>query len=209
MIGSIRLCLMTLSIGLAAIATPAAASTITYNWSGSVTEIYPGAHPTVTLGQRITASLTLNDEAWDYNASPEVAWYLADTSSSCCSPPVVLAVDIAGYTDVGFYQQAIVLNDHNGRDAFTVSTYSPHVGQFEFKFITSDLGVLTSEALPLSIDPHAFRTANFTVFFQGPIFSGTFFPTPLPGSVGLFVSALTGLLGARWWKSRRLRATAV
>jgi hypothetical protein len=199
LIGSIRLCLVTLSIGLAAIATPAAASTITYSWSGMVTEIFPGEHPTVSLGQRITASLTLNDGVSDFDSSPEVGRYLVDTA---LSPQVLmLAVDIAGYTDIGMFQEATVLNDHNGRDAFSVSSFSPHLGQFEFNFITSDLGVLTSDALPLSLDPHAFQTANFTVSHNNPLFSGTFFPTPLPGSIGLLVSALTGLIGAGWWKS--------
>ena len=206
MIGSIRLCLMTLSVGLAAIATPAAASTITYSWSGMVTEIFPGEHPTVTVGQRITATLSLNDGVSDFNASPEVGRYLVDSSTS--PQPLVLAVDIAGYTDIGMFQEATVLNDHNGRDAFSVRSFSPHLGQFEFDFITSDLGVLTSDALPLLIDPHKFQTASFTVLHNNPLFSGTFFPTPLPGSIGLLVSALTGLVGAGWWKSRRLGTTA-
>jgi hypothetical protein len=210
MIGSIRLCLVILAFGLMAIATPAAANTITYNWSGIVTEIFPGEHPAVSLGQRITATLTLNDAVPDFEpASPEVGRYLVDTTSSIPHPHLVLAVDIAGYTDIGFYQEATVLNDHNGRDAFSVSSFSPHLGAFDLTFITSDLGVLTSDALPLSIDPHAFHTANFTVSHHNPLFSGTFFPTPLPGSVGMLVSALAGLAGAGWWKSRRLRASGV
>jgi hypothetical protein len=207
MTGSIRLCLMTLLIGLAAIATPAAASTITYTWSGMVTEIFPGQHPTVTLGQRITATLTLNDGVSDFDASPEIGRYAVDSTSS--PQPLVLAVDIAGYTEIGMFQQATVFNDHNGRDAFFVSSFSPHIGQFELGFITSDLGVLTSDALPLLIDPHKFQTASFLVLHHDPLFSGTFFPTPLPGSAVLLVSALTGLFGVGWWKSRRLGTTAV
>jgi hypothetical protein len=204
MIGSIRSCLVALSLGLGTIATPAAAGTITYSWLGTVDYIAPGHHPGVTLQQKIGLSLTLNDAVSDADPSSEIGSY----NTTIWSPEVlVLAVNIDGRTDRGMYHSATVLNDHNGADAFSISGESPHTGiAFSLDFSTSDLAVLTSDALPLSLIADDFSIARFAVYQHGgpPLFGGTLLTTtPLPGSVVMLVSALTGLVGAGWWKSSR------
>jgi hypothetical protein len=209
MIGSVRFCLVSWSLGLllmGGVVTPAAAGTITYNWFGIVDTIAPGTTPDVADGDTLKISLTLGDGVSDGNPSPEVGNYFAFNSS----PNVlVLAVDIGGRTDTGMVHEATVFNDHNGKDAFSVSGSSPHIGIiFQFDFSTSDLGVLNSDALPLSLIPEDFDTARFTIFQHGgpPLFSGRLVTTtPLPGSIGLLASGLMGLVGMGWWKSRRLR----
>jgi hypothetical protein len=209
MIRSIRLCLVALSLGFATVITPAAASTITYDWVGTVNYIAPGEHPGVSLNQKIAISLSLNDAVGDADPSSEIGQYNADI----WSPEVlVAAVNIDGRTDRGMVQNATVYNDHNGRDGFSILTFNFMTGAvFSFDFSTSNLGVLTSDALPLSLRADDFGIANFTVYsFGPPQFSGTLRTvTPLPGSAGLLVSGLVGLIGAGWCKSRGLRTVAL
>jgi hypothetical protein len=210
MIGSIRSCLVAVLLGLSAIATPAAAGTITYSWLGTIDYIAPGHDPGVTLQQKIALSLTLNDAVSDLEPSSEIGTYATDI----WSPEVlVLAVNIDGRTDRGMYHYATVLNDHNGTDAFSIRGESPHTGiAFSLDFSTSDLGVLASDALPLSLTADDFSIARFAIYQHGgpPLFGGTLLTTtPLPGSIVMLVSALTGLGGAGWWKSRRRRTTAL
>jgi len=210
MTGSIRTHLVVLLLGhlllaLGSMNTPASAGTITYNWVGIVDEIAFGADPGVAIGEKMNISLTLSDESMDFNASPEIGTYGADFSSP---QQLILAVNIGGRTDIGLFQFATVLNDHNGIDGFSVSSSSPHTGLvFSFDFETSNLGVLTSDALPLSLNPQDFSMAGFTVYERGPpLFMGTLLTTPLPASIGMFLSAITGLFGASLWKYRHLGA---
>lgn len=207
-----RHCLVALSLGLWAIATPAAANTITYNWLGIVDQIDEFAHPGFTIGAKIKISVTLDDVIPDTDPSLEIGQY----SASVFNPPIlVLAANVGGNADTGSFHFATVLNDHNGADAFSVSTGSPLVGNvFSLDFSTSDLGVLTSDALPLSINPANFDTAIFSVYGEGPPgFSGRIVASlpgtvPLPDSALMLVSALAGLVGAGWYKSFRPTTTA-
>jgi|AraplaMF_Col_mMF_1032025.scaffolds.fasta_scaffold00087_51 hypothetical protein len=210
MIGSIRFCLVTLSLGLGTIATPAAASTITYNWYGIVEiDHYPG----VTLSENIKISVTLNDAVPDTNPSPEIGQY----DTQIWPPVLVVAASVGPSTAVGEFQTGTIFNDHNGIDAFSIGTGSLHIGNvLSFNFSTSNLSALTSDALPLSLNPDDFDVATFSVLGyggpEGPVgFSGrvVLAPTPLPGSVGMLISALAGLVGAGWYKSRSLRTTAL
>jgi|AraplaMF_Col_mMF_1032025.scaffolds.fasta_scaffold00211_21 hypothetical protein len=207
MIGSIRFCLVSLSLGFSlvmGVITPAAANTITYNWFGIVDTIAPGTTPGVADGDTFRISLTLSDAVPDGNPSPEIGYYLAFMGGP---NDLVLAVDVGGRTNIGLYQEATVQNDHNGKDTFSINTASPLIGfLFQFDFSTSDLGVFNSDALPLSLIPEHFDSARFTLFQHGgpPLFSGRLVTTtPLPGSIGLLVSGLLSLVGAGWWKSRR------
>jgi hypothetical protein len=203
MAGSIQHCLVALSLGLSAIATPAGASTITYNWSGIVDNVDPGHHG-VAIGEKIKISLTLNGAVPDTAAQPEIGRY----DGTVFDPPfLVLAVDIGGTTALGSFHDVTVFNNFNGVDAFSVDVNSPMIGNvFSIDFGTSNLGVLTSDALPLSINPDNFETATFRVYGEGPPgFSGTIVSSvpgivPLPGSVGMLVSALAGLAGLGWYK---------
>jgi hypothetical protein len=86
---------------------------------------------------------------------------------------------------------------------------------FLISFRTSHPGVLSSDALPLSIDPKDFEATAFAVntFYMsevGPHFNGSIdsvvAPTPLPGSVDFFASALVGLLGLGRWQRRHSQA---
>ena len=212
MIGSVHRCLVGLSLTLWAIATPAAANTITYNWLGIVDQSDLSANPSFTVGEKIKISLTLDDVIPDTAPSLEIGQYDADIFN----PPVlVLAANIGGIADTGTFQFAQVFNGHNGTDAFSVDSGGPTIGNvFSIDFSTSDLGVLTSDALPLSINPGDFDTASFSVYGDGPPgFSGRIISSvgtvPLPGSAFMLVSALTGLVGAGCYKLRCLRTTAL
>jgi len=206
MAGSIKLCVVALSLGLWAITNSAAASAITYSWLGIVDQIDPSADPGFAIGERIKITLTLDDVVPDTNPSPEIGQY----DTQFYPPVLVLAVNVGGYVEIGDYQSATVFNNHNGTDLFSVGAGRPQVGStFQFDFSASNLGALTSDALPLSINPRAFDTATFREYGYIPGFSGRILSaTPVPGSVGCFVCALAGLAGVGWWKTYRLRATA-
>jgi hypothetical protein len=207
--------LMALALGIGGIATPAAASTISYAWTGTVTNVVPGSLPVVHHGQRIGITLTLDDSVPDQDASPNRGIFDQQEQP----PDLVVAVNIGGFTTIGSFQFGTVLANDGGVDEFKITSASQHVGDaFGIDFKTSHPGVLTSDSLPLSIDPHDFELATFIVngpnnFLQlafAPRFSGTIdfaginlTQTPLPGSVGMFVPALLGLLGLGEWQRRR------
>jgi hypothetical protein len=204
MTGSIRVCLAALLLVLGTVITPAAGSTITYNWVGVVNDVAPWWDSGVKIGEKIPVDLTLNGALSPVVSSPGVGEYFAFLSSE---QQVILAVNIGGRTEIGYYELATVLNDHNGTDGVSVESAWPMSGRvFSIVFSTSKLNVLTSEALPLSLDPHDFDVADFTVYHDDtPIFSGRLLATPLPGGIGMFISALTGLVGMSLWKSRHLK----
>jgi hypothetical protein len=215
MAGSIQHCLVALSLGLSANATPAAASTITYNWSGIVDNVDPGTH-WVTIGETIKISLTLDGAVPDLASQPEIGQYDGTVFAPPFLPNLVLAVDIGGMTSLGSFHDITVFNNFNGVDAFSIDVNSPMIGNvFVIEFATSNLGALTSDALPLSINPVDFDTATVRVYGEGPPgFSGRIVSSvpgtvPLPGSVVMLVSALAGLAGAGWYRSRLLGTTAL
>lgn len=203
--------LIALALGLCGIAMPAAASTINYAWTGTVTDVTPGSLPVVGLGQKIGITLTLDNSVPDQDPSPHRAIF----DQQLQPPTLVLAVNIGGVTNVGSFQFGTVLADDAGMDEFKINTGDQHIGDiFGIDFKTSHPGVLMSDSLPLSIDPHDFALAtfivngpnNFLMLGSAPRFSGTIdsavAPTPLPGSIGMFVPALAGLLGLGGWKRR-------
>jgi hypothetical protein len=206
--------LIALALGLSAIAAPAAASTISYAWTGTVTDITPGSMPFVTLGQQIGITLTLDNAVPDRDPSPHRGIY-----DQQLQPPVLVrAVNIGGLTVVGSFQIGTVRADDQGVDEFQIDTGDTHFGNvFLIDFKTAHPGVLTSDALPHAIDPRDFESATFFIrrdslllIPSAPRFSGTIdfasvvvTQTPLPGSLGLFVPALVGLLGLGGWKRRR------
>jgi hypothetical protein len=217
MVGSIRLCLVALVLGLGAITTPVAASTITYHWNGIIQDfdVAPFQDPAVKVGKRITIDLILDDRTPDTDPSPTVGQYDFSAFDPSSPPPLVVDVRVGGlqipHSYNATWQQATVLNDHNGIDAVMVSAVESHgIGNvFTFNFSTANLAVLTSDRFPLSLDPRDFDVATFSIMggngnaefhpgYRGQVIAAT----PLPGSVGMFVSALTGLIGAGWWKSR-------
>ena len=207
--------LIALAFGIAGIATPAAAGTISYAWTGTVTHIVPGSIPVVHHGQRIGITLTLDDSVPDQDPSSTSGIY----DQQLMPPTLVLAVNIGGVTDIGSFQRGTVLANDGGVDEFSIDTGDQMVGRrFLIDFKTSHPGVLTSDSLPLSINPQDFETAVFFVNSPGNIQPVAFFPefsgtidfaginltqTPLPGSLGMFVPALVALLGLGGWQLRR------
>jgi len=188
---------------------PAAASTISYAWTGTVTDVTLGGQPVVTLGQQISITLTLDNAVPDRDPSPHRGIY----DQQLQPPALVRSVNIGGFTSGGSFQFGTVLADDRSVDEFLIETADQHIGDiFTIDFKTSHPGVLTSDALPLAIDPRDFETAVFVVNGSKvlkPQFSGTIdfanpvvAQTPLPGSLGLFVPALLGLVGLGGWKLR-------
>jgi hypothetical protein len=189
---------------------PAEASTISYAWNGTVTFVDPISPATVSPGQKIGITLTLDNAVPDQDPSPTRGIY----DQQMQPPNLVVAINIGGVTGVGSFQFGTVLANDAGVDEFKVSSGDQLIGgRFLIDFQTSHPGVLASDALPLSIDPKDFETAAFFVNpnnllpMSFPIFSGTIdsqvAPTPLPGSVELFLPALVGLLGLGGWQKCR------
>ena len=184
---------------------PAAATPITYAWTGTVDTVEPGYPAGVTVGETIGISLTLDNSFADQDPSPNRGLY----SSTPATPPLVLAVDIGGNTTTGSFQTVEVLDDYRGVDGFEVSTSSQMTGAgFDIMFETKHVGVLTSDAIPFAINPANFEMAAFSVdrfpaftMFL-PAFSGTIDterPVPEPSSLAVFGS---GLLGLAWVRRR-------
>ncbi|HLZ08510.1 MAG TPA: hypothetical protein VKT80_07985, partial [Chloroflexota bacterium] len=120
------------------------------------------------VGDKIDISLTLDTSFPDQNPSPNVGFYLC----FFCSPPQLVgaanfgAVKFGGPTGFpGTVQDVDVLNNDMGVDEFMISTGFPHSGGccFTILFKTSNLNILTSDAIPLFIDPTEFQTATFSV----------------------------------------------
>jgi len=192
---------------------PAAASTISYVWTGTVTSVDPISTATVAVGQKIGITLSLDDTVPDQDPSPNRGIY----DQQPPTPHLVVSVNIGGVTDIGSFQFGTVRANDGGIDEFMINTGDQLIGdRFTIDFKNPTPGVLTSDALPLSIDPKDFAIATFLVngpsfnlpsFF--PVFSGTIdfaglnlTQTPLPASGMLFVSALAGLLGFGAWRRR-------
>lgn len=117
---------------------------------------------------------------------------------------------------LGPWRQATILNDYNGVDGVTISSYDAHgIGRtFKFDFSASNLLALNSDGFPLSLDPRKFNLATFAFMGSNPTshpgFRGTLLAqTPIPPSAGLFGFALAGLIGTAWWKTRRARTTEI
>jgi hypothetical protein len=204
------------TLALGAGAAPAAASTIDYVWTGTVTDVVPGTPPVVAVGQKIGITLTLDNAVPDQDASPNRGIY--DQQQQL--PNLVVAVNIGGVTNIGSFQFGTVLDDDQGVDEFKIETGDQQIGtRFVIDFKTSNLGVLSSDSLPLSIDPQDFELASFSVnpdiflpLASAPRFGGTIdfvglnlTQTPLPGSAVMFVPALVALLGIGGWKRRRFK----
>lgn len=202
------------TLALGAGATPAAASTIDYVWTGTVTAVVPGTPPVVAVGQKIGITLTLDNAVPDQDPSPNRGIYDQQQQP----PNLVVAVNIGGVTNIGSFQTGTVLDNDQGVDEFKIETGDQQIGtRFSIDFKTSNLGVLASDSLPLTIDPHDFELATFSVnpdillpLASSPRFSGTIdfaglnlTQTPIPGSAGMFVPAVAALLGLGGWKRRR------
>ena len=195
--------LIVVSIGTLIGAAPAAAMPITYAWTGTVDAVGAGFPAGVTVGENIDISLTLDNSFSDDDPSPNRGSYNANPGM----PPLVLAVDIGGNEEIGDFQSVEVLDDDQGVDEFMVATGSTMSDAgFEIVFQTTHVGVLTSDSIPLSIDPADFETATFSVdrtpaFTEFlPAFSGTIngaVSVPEPGSVALLGSGLLAFAGAR------------
>ncbi|HVO02932.1 MAG TPA: hypothetical protein VMT54_12060 [Candidatus Cybelea sp.] len=196
-------------------AAPATANTIGYSWSGIVDHVVAGSPAGVTVGQHITISLSLSDAVPDMNPSPSHGDYetMADI------PPVlVLGVDIGGVTDIGAFQFGTVLHDEGGVDEFDVETGDQMIGsRFDIHFATTHPGVLSSDAIPLSINPADFETATFSVNEPGPlqeflpVFNGRILAVstlPVPNSLAMFSLALGCLWVVAAWRSARTRKPA-
>lgn len=198
----VSLPLAALSFAIGAAATPATANTISYSWSGIVDHVVSDSTAAVAVGQHIHITLSLNDAVSDTDPSASRGSY----QTVAANPPIlVLGVDIGGVTDVGAFQFATVLHNDGGIDEFDVDTGDTLIGdRFHIQFTTSHPGVLSSDALPLSIDPTDFETATFSVNETGPfeqflpVFDGTIrnvSTVPLPDALPMFALALSALAG--------------
>jgi hypothetical protein len=193
-----------LSLGTLVHPGPAAATPITYSWTGIVNRVDPGVDPGVSVGQTIGISLTLDNTVSDDDPSSNSGSY----SATPATPPLVLGVDIGGDTNMGPFQSVTVLNDVGGVDSIEISSSSimTELG-FDILFQTNNLEALGSDAIPFSINPGDFQTATFSVDRGVPFsmflpsFGGTIgaaaVPVPEPGSLAVLVSGLLALAGIR------------
>jgi hypothetical protein len=194
-------------LGFAALTVvPAQAAPITYNWVGTVTEV-DQPDPAFAVGGRIAITLTLDGDAVDRDPSPNFGNYNWFPGPFDSGPPI-LNLDIGGTGGGGccFINTVEIYNDVDGFDRIVIASASTHFGTTgALEFRTTDLDTLTSDAIPLSIDPDDFEVATFARLLSYPIFArGTIdelaSAVPEPASITLFGAALLGLvlLTRRW-----------
>jgi hypothetical protein len=183
---------------LTAVANFAAAAPITYDFTGTVTFLGESMFNSfgVSVGDKIAITLTLDNAFPDTNPSPNVGQY--DTNFATLESPI-LGVEVAGTDVTGLFGFVTVRNDDHGIDAIHLSSGTPHGFGAEMDFSTSDVNVLTSDVIPLSIDPKALDVATFVVrsLPTGESFSGTVdaqaAAAPEPGTLVLLTAGLVGL----------------
>jgi hypothetical protein len=215
MIGSIRLWMLALPLTLTLVTDRASAATITYHWEGIIQDFdvkFPS--PDLAVGKRFGIDLILDDSTADSDPLPTLGQYDYNGNSPFGPTPIVVDNTVSGlhypYHFLGIEEHATVFDNYNGIDGFTISGIQYHgIGNvFTFNFSTPNLGVLTSDKFPTSLDPRDFAVATFSYYgsdpnahpgFRGIIVAAT----PLPTSVGLFASALAGLASVGWLGRRR------
>jgi hypothetical protein len=177
----------------------AAAAPITYDFTGTVTVVT--SFPGVSVGDKIAITLTLDSAFPDSDPSPNVGQY--NTNQGTFESPL-LDADFGGTGGNELFDGVTIDNNVSGVDAIHLGSGSPQTnGGFSMDFVASSPDVLTSDAIPLSIDPAAFITRTFTrrIAFEHSFFSGTIdagsTTVPEPGTLMLLTAGLAGLAALR------------
>ncbi len=193
-----------MSLAASLLAAPAWAVPVTYDLTGTVTQIGTNPDVSVSVGQVIPILIQVETA---YPASPPGSGHYASTGAfdpTTGLSEVILSATFNGRADNGLIQTVDV-----GPSAIDFSTASPQVNAgFTLDLSGALPGALPNNNLPATLDPALFTSGTFTVTqafspsqdgFSGTIdglagTTGT--AVPEPASIAMVGIGLLGLLGA-------------
>ena len=138
----------------------AKAAPVTYDFTGTITQVGTRVLTPVFLGEHIPISLTLEAA---YPATPPGSGSygfngLFDPNSPFTAP--ILAANFNNTSALGLFQIVTVRSG----ESFSAHTTSPQVGAgFDLSFTGASSGALASNAIPLSLNPADFQDGVFAV----------------------------------------------
>jgi hypothetical protein len=182
----------------------AAAAPVKYDFIGRVThnDLSPSFFPHA-VGDEIPVSFTLQTAYPDTDASARRGEYYNPTGIYDIGP--VLAVDIGAAGGFAIHQYLQVFDNYTDANGDTYDGLTFYVGEPQrgttsrFTFRTSDLSVLASDDIPLTIDPGQFEIATFDRVARPFEVTGggtlaAVSDIPEPGATALLGAALLGLV---------------
>jgi hypothetical protein len=192
-----------LVLALLALPGVARADIINVNWIGTVSFVDPVLASVFTVGDSASGSFQIDTSVSDEDANPSNGVYSNAVSA--------LVFGFGSYAGSGTDNAIQIFNDGSINDEFLVaSTFTADSiganspGAFRFDLTDSTKTALSTDLIPLSLDPAAFtgRTGQLS-FFDGVALHGvsanitfSYAPVPEPGSatlLGLGMLALAAL----------------
>lgn len=150
---------------LLALATPAAAATITVSFTATIDEVGSEVASAFTLGDTITGSIRIDGATPDSNADPTLGFFPSSIDNLSFSLGSYVASAIVGQvsvTNAGF--DTVVATTSNATGA---SVAGLALVNATLNLVDSDGSALASDAIPQALSLSEFGFARASIFFEG------------------------------------------